>query len=95
MKRRASQRNLFRDLGFGTEEAASLKVRAELMAQLEKYIRAQRLTQRRAAERFGVTQPRISNLMQGKIALFSVDTLIDMVAHAGLSVDVRIKQSAA
>lgn len=65
------------------------------MAELEKYIRAQRLTQRRAAERFGVTQPRISNLMQGKIALFSVDTLIDMVAHAGLSVDVQIKQSAA
>jgi predicted XRE-type DNA-binding protein len=86
---------MFRDLGFGAEEAASLKVRAELMAELEKYIRAQRLTQRKAAERFGVTQPRISNLMQGKIALFSVDTLIDMVAHAGLSVDVRIKRSAA
>jgi predicted XRE-type DNA-binding protein len=86
---------VFRDLGFGAEEAASLKVRAELMAELEKYIRAQRLTQRKAAERFGVTQPRISNLMQGKIALFSVDTLIDMVAHAGLSVDVRIKRSAA
>lgn len=95
MKRKKSTHNVFRDLGFGAEEAASLKVRAELMAELEKYIRAQRLTQRRAAERFGVTQPRISNLMQGKIALFSVDTLIDMVAHAGLSVDVRIKRSAA
>jgi predicted XRE-type DNA-binding protein len=95
MKHRKSTGNVFRDLGFGAEEAASLKVRAELMAELEKYIRAQRLTQRRAAERFGVTQPRISNLMQGKIALFSVDTLIDMVAHAGLSVDVRIKRSAA
>lgn len=95
MKHRKSTGNVFRDLGFGAEEAASLKVRAELMAELEKYIRAQRLTQRRAAEQFGVTQPRISNLMQGKIGLFSVDTLIDMVAHAGLSVDVRIKRSAA
>jgi len=42
-----------------------------------------------------VTQPRISDLMGGKIGLFSVDTLLTMVTHAGLRVDVRVRRSAA
>ena len=66
-----------------------------LMAELEKHIRSKRLTQKQAAERFGVTQPRISDLMRGKISLFSVDTLITMLTHAGLKVDVRVRRSAA
>src|SRR3989454_9111185 len=72
MKKRTSSGNVFRDLGFGPEEAANLKVRAMLMAELEKHIRSKHLTQKQAAERFGVTQPRISDLMRGKISLFSV-----------------------
>lgn len=95
MRKKISTGNVFRDLGFGPEEAASLKVRAQLMSELEQHIRTKRLTQAQAAERLGVTQPRISNLMQGKIALFSVDTLITMLTHAGLKVDVRVKKSAA
>jgi predicted XRE-type DNA-binding protein len=95
MKKRTSSGNVFRDLGFGPEEAASLKVRAMLMAELEKHIRSKHLTQKQAAERFGVTQPRISDLMRGKISLFSVDTLITMLTHAGLKVDVRVRRSAA
>jgi predicted XRE-type DNA-binding protein len=94
-KKRTSSGNVFRDLGFGPEEAASLKVRAMLMAELEKHIRSKHLTQKQAAERFGVTQPRISDLMRGKISLFSVDTLITMLTHAGLKVDVRVRRSAA
>jgi len=95
MKKRTSSGNVFRDLGFGPEEAASLKVRAMLMVELEKHIRSKHLTQKQAAERFGVTQPRISDLMRGKISLFSVDTLITMLTHAGLKVDVRVRRSAA
>jgi predicted XRE-type DNA-binding protein len=95
MKRRKSSRNIFRDLEFDQEEAANLKVRAMLMAEIEKCIRDQRLTQKQAAERFGVTQPRISDLVRGKIAVFSVDTLIAMATHAGLTVDVRVRRSAA
>jgi len=95
MKKRTSSGNVFRDLGFGPEEAASLKVRAMLMAELEKHIRSKHLTQKQAAERFGVTQPRISDLIRGKISLFSVDTLITMLTHAGLKVDVRVRRSAA
>lgn len=95
MKREKTLGKVFRDLGFGREEAANLKMRAMLMVELEKYIRAQHLTQRQAAERFGVTQPRISDLVRGKIELFSVDTLIAMLSHAGGTVDIRIKQPAA
>jgi predicted XRE-type DNA-binding protein len=95
MKRRVSAGNIFRDLGFKAEEAENLKLRAMLMVELEKHIRGKRMTQKRAAERLGVTQPRISDLMRGKIELFSVDTLITMLAHAGLKVDVKVTRSAA
>jgi len=95
MKKRVSSSNIFRDLGFKAEEAENLKVRAMLMVELEKHIREKGLTQKKAAERLGVTQPRISDLMRGKIDLFSVDTLITMLTHAGLKVDVKVSRSAA
>jgi predicted XRE-type DNA-binding protein len=95
MKKRKSTGNVFRDLGFAPKEATNLKVRAMLMAEMEKYLRTHRLTQKQAAGRFGVTQPRISNLMRGKIELFSVDTLIEMLTHAGIAVDVKVKRSSA
>lgn len=86
---------MFADLGFGSGEAVNLHVRARLMAEIEKHIRAQQLTQKEAAAQFGVTQPRISNLLRGKINLFSTDALITMLAHAGLTVDVRVKSTVA
>jgi len=95
MKKRVATSNVSRDLGFGAEEAANLKLRAMLMVELEKYIQAKHLTQKRAAERLGVTQPRISDLMRGKIELFSVDTLITMLTNTGLKVDVRVRRSVA
>ena len=59
--------NVFEDIGFDREEAASLKVRADLMLDLRKYIETQGWTQSQAATFFGESQPRISNLMQGDI----------------------------
>jgi predicted XRE-type DNA-binding protein len=95
MKTRVSTSNIFRDLGFKADVAENLKLRAMLMVELEKHIREKRLTQKRAAKLLGVTQPRISDLTRGKIDLFSVDTLITMLTHAGLKVDVRVSRSAA
>jgi predicted XRE-type DNA-binding protein len=83
--RRASE-NVFRDFGFGEDEAENLKIRADLMIELTKLIEAQALTQTEAAKLLGVTQPRISDLMRGKIDRFSVDTLIEMLGHAGACV---------
>ena len=65
------------------------------MAEIEKYIRARGLTQKKAAATLGVTQSRVSNLLRGKIDLFSTDALITMLAHAGLRVDIRVKSSVA
>ncbi len=67
------------------QQAASMRARSTLMMELAELIRAQALTQAAAARIFGVTQPRISDLIRGKINLFSLDTLIDMSATAGLS----------
>ena len=83
---RRSSENLFRDLGFGEEEAENLKIRADLMIELTSLIEAQGLTQEAAAKLLGVTQPRISDLMRGKIDRFRVDSLIEMLGHAGASV---------
>lgn len=87
--------NVFEDIGFDREEAASLKVRADLMLDLRKYIETQGWTQSQAATFFGESQPRISNLMQGDIRRFSVDKLINMLTVAGMQVEVYVKPQAA
>jgi predicted XRE-type DNA-binding protein len=83
---RRSSGNVFADLGFKAEEAENLKARADLMIELSQWIEAQKLTQAAAARLLGVTQPRISDLLRGKIDRFSVDGLIEMLGHAGASV---------
>lgn len=92
VRTRRSSENVFRDLGFGEDEAENLKIRADLMIELSKLIEAQGLTQTAAAELLGVTQPRVSDLMRGKIDRFSVDSLIEMLGHAGASVSVVVTQ---
>lgn len=74
------------------QQAASMRVRSELMMALQKWFKSEGLTQATAAGLFGVTQPRVSDLMRGRINLFSLDTLIDMAATAGLAPSVTIKK---
>ena len=74
--------------------AANMKARAELMIAIAEYIRAKRLTQAAAAKLFRVSQPRVSDLMRGKIDLFSVDTLVNMLATAGMRVELKLKKAA-
>lgn len=83
-----SSGNVFRDLGFGEEEAAHLEVRSTLMFMIRKLIQDRGLTQAKAARLLGVTQPRISDLVRGRIDLFSIDSLVDMLARAGIKVAV-------
>ncbi len=87
---RRSSGNVFRDLGFSREEAENLKIRTDLMIQLSKLIQARRLTQAQAADLFGVTQPRVSDLVRGKIDRFSIDTLVAMLGHAGVRVQILV-----
>ncbi len=74
------------------QEAASMRARSELMMNLAEVIRQQGMTQVQAAELFGVTQPRMSDLMRGKVTLFSLDTLIDMAATAGMAPIVKVSK---
>jgi predicted XRE-type DNA-binding protein len=92
MRVHRSSGNVFRDLGFSDDEAENLRVRSDLMMSLSKLIEDRSLTQAQAAKRLGVTQPRISDLMRGKIQLFSVDSLIEMLGHAGAHVSFVVKQ---
>lgn len=75
-------------------EAENMKLRSTLMMGLENHIRSQNWTQAEAARRLGVTQPRISDLLRGKITLFGLDTLVNMAVAAGLQVEMRIGKAA-
>jgi predicted XRE-type DNA-binding protein len=95
MKVTRSSGNVFKDVGFDREEAESLRIRADLMIELSEFIRRKRLTQAQAAKLFGVSQPRVSDLVRGKIALFTIDMLVTMLARAGRRVIVHTKPARA
>ncbi|MDQ2823633.1 MAG: XRE family transcriptional regulator [Pseudomonadota bacterium] len=76
------------------EAAENMKVRSGLMMALKGYIERAGWTQAQAATHFHVTQPRISDLLRGKISVFSVDSLINMTAQAGMRVELHIRDAA-
>ena len=84
-----SSGNVFMDLGYSPDEAAILQMRADLMADLRKFIKVKKLTQARAAELLGVSQSRISDLTRGKWERFSLEMLITLATRAGMHVTVR------
>ncbi len=75
-------------------EVENMKLRSELMMALKKHIARTEMSQAQAAKLFGVTQPRVSDLMRGKINLFGIDALVNMAAAAGLHVEIRVRQAA-
>lgn len=75
-------------------QAENMKLRSSLMLALKEQIAAERLTQEQAAKKFGVTQPRVSDLVRGRIELFGIDTLVNMLACAGLHVELHIAKAA-
>jgi predicted XRE-type DNA-binding protein len=87
-----SSRNVFTDLGFPKAEAENLMLRSELMSKIREIARG--ITQAKAAKRFGITQPRLNDLLRGKIDKFSLDALVNMIAAAGLHVELRVRKVA-
>jgi predicted XRE-type DNA-binding protein len=83
--------NVFRDLGFSKEESEHLLVRADLLIQVQRAIALSGLKQAEAAKVLQVTQPRVSDLLRGRIDLFSTDALIDMLARLGVGVRLVVK----
>jgi predicted XRE-type DNA-binding protein len=83
-------RNIFLDLGFEPAEAAVLQMRATLMSDLRAYIENEGLTQAKAAERLGIAQSRVSDLVCGKWDKFSLEMLITLEARLGRTVNVEL-----
>ncbi len=87
--------NVFDALEDDPAVAENLKIRAQLMNALTRYIEKQKLTQVEAAELFEVNQPRISDLVRGKIERFTIDMLVNMLARAGKHLNVKVSTKAA
>jgi predicted XRE-type DNA-binding protein len=75
-------------------QAENMKLRSVLIMALKDHIARAGLSQAEAAKLLGVTQPRISDLMRGKIELFGLDSLVNMAGAAGLRVEVRVSDAA-
>ena len=84
--------NMFLDVGFSPSEAANPMLRAQLMDRVRDA--AKGATQREAAKRFGITQPRLNDLLRGRINKFSLDALVNMLGNAGMRVELRVKKAA-
>lgn len=76
------------------EEAENMKLRSILMQALKRHIEGSELSQVQAAKLLGVTQPRVSDLMRGKINLFALDALVNMASAAGLHIEMRVLENA-
>ena len=76
-------------------EAANMKARAEMMIAIREIVAAWGVTQAAAAKKLGLTQPRMNDLLRGRINKFSLDTLMDLATRAGLAVRVEVVLPAA
>lgn len=90
MKNHVTKGSVFDDLGFDAQEAHNLKIRAALMRAIEQEIDKRKLTQEKAAKLLGITQPRVSDLTRGKIQLFTIDILINILEKLGKPVSIII-----
>jgi predicted XRE-type DNA-binding protein len=84
-----SSGNIFLDLGYSPDEAAILQMRADLMADVRKFIKVKKFTQAKAAEILGISQSRVSDLIRGKWEKFSMEMLITLATRAGMHVTLK------
>ena len=89
-----SNKNIFENMGFTNEEAKELQFRSFLMNIIIKYIQLEGLTQKETAQRFKTTQSRVSNLVRGKIDLFSTSTLLAILEKVGFRIYENIQLNA-
>ena len=85
-----SSGNVFVDLGFDAAEAEVMKLRTEVMIRTAQQLKAHGWTQVEAARRLGITQPRVSRLIKGKVEDFSLDMLLTLATRAGLRTELRL-----
>jgi len=76
------------------EASANMRVRADLMIEVQRYVNESGLTQLQAAKQLGVTQPRLNDVLRGRIDKFSVDALVNMLARVGKQVSIKVRKVA-
>ena len=76
------------------EEAANLRLRSALMRQIAEIVESNGWTQAEAAERCGVTQPRINDLLRGRMSRFSLDALVNIASALGRKITVKVEDAA-
>lgn len=82
--------NVFKDVGFSEQEAEYLTIRSRLMLEVDRFVKESGLTQREAAKKLGINQPRLNDLLKGKIQKFGIDALVKMLSRIGVHVDVHV-----
>ena len=91
---RQSFANVWDALEDTPQEAASMSMRTNLLIAVEQRVRSWNVTQAVAAKRLGITQPRLNDLLRGRVTNFSLDTLINLATQAGLAVRLDIAEAA-
>jgi predicted XRE-type DNA-binding protein len=94
LKMTRSSGNVFRDMGFSKAEAENLRLRSQLMRQIDAYYRESGMTQAAAARVLGLTQPRLNALLKGRLSQFSLDALVNIASNAGMNVRLVVKKAA-
>ena len=83
--------NIFKDVVFSEQEAEYLMIRSRLMLEVDQFVKRSGLTQLEASKKLGITQPRLNDLLRGKIQKFSIDALVKMLSRIGVHVDVHVR----
>jgi len=94
LKKTRSSGNVFLDMGFSKAEAENLRLRSQLMREIDAYFREGGMTQAAAARALGLTQPRLNALLKGRLHQFSLDALVSIASNAGLNVRMIVKKAA-
>lgn len=82
--------SVFEAIADTKEEALNMKLRANLIREIRKKLEQADWTQAEAAKQLGITQPRVSDLLNGKMSKFSLDSLVNMLAALGSKVELRV-----
>lgn len=86
--------NVFDAIADTPAEAANMKARADMLTAVKAQVKSWNLTQSAAAERLGITRPRLNDLLQGKLGKFSLDALVNLATAAGLTLEMRFAVAA-
>jgi predicted XRE-type DNA-binding protein len=86
--------NVWDALEDSPEDAATMTMRANVMIAIKDKVSSWDLTQAKAARRLGITQPRLNDLLDGKIDKFSLDSLMTLATRAGLKVRIDVRPAA-